>query len=352
MATNSNRNRVAFLTGITGQDGSYLAELLLSKGYEVHGLIRRSSNHKNLSRIHHCVNQLHLHMGDMADSASVQNALEKIWQNHKDTCERFEIYNLAAQSHVHQSFIMPEYTAKIDALALLSILEWARNQKTTKIRFYQASTSELFGKVQETPQSETTPFYPRSPYSVAKLFAYWIVRNYRESFGLFATNGILFNHESPRRGEDFVTRKITLGLAEMKRSNKVLEIGNLDARRDWGHARDYVDAMWRILQHDVPEDFVIGTGQQHSVREFIEIAYGKVYPGHSLTWTNEGIDEQGFDSETKELRVKVNPEFFRPAEVQTLLANPTKANSTLMWNPSTSFEQLVNEMVEEDCFKN
>ena len=341
--------KVAFLTGITGQDGSYLAELLLSKGYEVHGLIRRSSNHKNLTRISHCVDKLHLHMGDMADSASVQNALDEIWRNHKDSCERLEIYNLAAQSHVHQSFIMPEYTAKIDALALLSILEWIRNQKSSKIRLYQASTSELFGKVQETPQTETTPFYPRSPYSVAKLYAYWIVRNYRESFGLFATNGILFNHESPRRGEDFVTRKITLGIAEMKRSGKPLQIGNLDARRDWGHAADYVEGMWRILQQERPDDFILGTGEQHSVREFIELAYSFAFKGSCLVWEGTGVDEKGFDKETRDLRVEVNPEFFRPAEVQTLLASPTKAKSQLGWQPSYRFQDLVKEMVEADC---
>lgn len=343
---------IAFITGITGQDGSYLAELLLSKGYEVHGLVRRSSNHQNCSRISHILEKVHLHTGDMTDSASVQNALDSVWLPHKDTCARFEIYNLAAQSHVHQSFIMPEYTAKIDALSLLSILEWVRSKQTSKIRMYQASTSELFGKVEESPQSETTPFYPRSPYSVAKLFAYWIVRNYRESFGIFATNGILFNHESPRRGEDFVTRKITLGLAEMKRNGKVLEIGNLNALRDWGHARDYVDAMWRILQQSEPDDFVIGTGVQHSVREFIELAYSQVYPGHTLEWRGEGIEEKGYDAETKELRVQVNPQFFRPAEVQTLLADPSKAWRYLKWKPTTSFEQLVREMVEEDCMKN
>lgn len=341
--------RVAFLTGITGQDGSYLAELLVEKGYEVHGLIRRSSNQKNLSRLTSCLKDITLHMGDMSDNASIQNALDTVWAKHKGTCERFEIYNLAAQSHVHQSFTMPEYTAKIDALALLSILEWMRHQNSSIIRLYQASTSELFGKVQETPQTESTPFYPRSPYSVAKLYAYWIVRNYRESFGLFASNGILFNHESPRRGEDFVTRKITLGIAEMKRSDKPLEIGNLDARRDWGHAKDYVEGMWRILQHDESDDFILGTGEQHSVREFIEIAYSSAFPGHSLVWKGEGINEQGFDSKTQVLRVKVNPQYFRPAEVQTLLANPTKAFLQLGWRPQHTFQELVKEMVEADC---
>lgn len=340
--------KIAFITGITGQDGSYLAELLLSKDYEVHGLVRRSSNHQNLQRIQPILSKLELHTGDMTDTSSIQNALQDIWHQGSN-CSQFEIYNLAAQSHVHQSFTMPEYTAKVDALAPLSILEWVRNQKTSKIRFYQASTSELFGKVLETPQSETTPFYPRSPYSIAKLYAYWIVRNYRESYNLFAVNGILFNHESPRRGEDFVTRKITKGLARMKDANEPLEIGNLNARRDWGHARDYVEGMWRMLQQEQPDDFVLGTGTQHSVKEFIEIAYSIVFPGHSLYWKGEGLDEKGYDRETHLLRVKINPEFFRPAEVQTLLADPTKANNVLGWKSSTRFEDLVHEMVKLDC---
>lgn len=341
--------KIAFITGITGQDGSYLAELLLAKNYEVHGLVRRSSNHQNLGRIQHIVSKLSLHTGDMTDASSIQNALQEIWHQGSN-CTQFEIYNLAAQSHVHQSFTMPEYTAKVDALAPLSILEWVRNQKTSKIRFYQASTSELFGKVLETPQSETTPFYPRSPYSIAKLYAYWIVRNYRESYDLFAVNGILFNHESPRRGEDFVTRKITKGLACMKETNQLLEIGNLNARRDWGHARDYVEGMWRMMQQDIPDDFVLGTGKQHSVKEFIEIAYPIVFPGHAIRWSGEGVQEKGYDFQTGELRVQVNPEFFRPAEVQTLLANPTKAKEQLGWVPQVSFEELVNEMMKADCF--
>jgi len=340
--------KLAFITGITGQDGSYLAELLLSKEYEVHGLVRRSSNHQNLGRIQPILSKLVLHTGDMTDTASIQNALQEIWHQGSN-CSQFEIYNLAAQSHVHQSFTMPEYTAKVDALAPLSILEWVRNQKTPTIRFYQASTSELFGKVLETPQSETTPFYPRSPYSIAKLYAYWIVRNYRESYGLYAVNGILFNHESPRRGEDFVTRKITKGFAAMYQEDKPLEIGNLDARRDWGHARDYVEGMWRMLQQDTPDDFILGTGHQHSVKEFIEIAYPIVFPGHTLSWEGEGLEEKGYDTETRKLRVKVNPEFFRPAEVQTLLANPSKAKAQLNWTAKTSFEELVREMVEADC---
>lgn len=340
--------KIAFITGITGQDGSYLAELLLSKEYEVHGLVRRSSNHQNLERIQPILSKLVLHTGDMTDTASIQNALQEVWHQGSN-CSQFEIYNLAAQSHVHQSFTMPEYTAKVDALAPLSILEWVKNQKTSKIRFYQASTSELFGKVLETPQSETTPFYPRSPYSIAKLYAYWIVRNYRESYGLYAVNGILFNHESPRRGEDFVTRKITKGLAKMVETNEALEIGNLNARRDWGHARDYVEGMWRMLQQETPDDFVLGTGEQHSVKEFIEIAYSIVFPGRILKWQGEGLEEKGYDNQTQELRVKVNPEFFRPAEVQTLLANPTKARERLGWSTQTPFQELVQEMVKGDC---
>lgn len=341
-------SKIAFITGITGQDGSYLAELLLSKDYEVHGLVRRSSNHQNLGRIQHILDKLHLHTGDMTDTASIQNALQEIWLR-QDIFGIFEIYNLAAQSHVHQSFTMPEYTAKVDALAPLSILEWIRTQKTSKIRFYQASTSELYGKVAETPQSETTPFYPRSPYSIAKLYAYWIVRNYRESYNLFAANGILFNHESPRRGDDFVTRKITKGLRAMKDTNEILTIGNLEARRDWGHARDYVEGMWRIMQQEEPDDYVLGTGIQHSVKDFIELAYSYVFPGHTLEWRNKGLDEKGYDSETGDLRVQVNPEFFRPAEVQTLLANPTKAREQLGWIPQTSFADLVKEMTTADC---
>ncbi len=342
--------KIAFITGITGQDGSYLAELLLSKDYEVHGLVRRSSNHQNLGRIQPILKHasLKLHTGDMTDTASIQNALQEIWHEGSN-CSQFEIYNLAAQSHVHQSFTMPEYTAKVDALAPLSILEWVRNQKSPIIRFYQASTSELFGKVLETPQSETTPFYPRSPYSIAKLYAYWIVRNYRESYGIYAVNGILFNHESPRRGEDFVTRKITKGFAAMKMTGAPLEIGNLDARRDWGHAKDYVEGMWQMMQQETPDDFVLGTGTQHSVREFIEIAYGIAFPGCLLRWEGQGLDEKGYDTQTNKLRVKINPTFFRPAEVQTLLADPTKANQRLLWKPQTSFETLVREMVETDC---
>ncbi len=343
--------KVAFITGVTGQDGSYLAELLLDKGYEVHGLARRISNHQNKTRIEHILthDRFKLHMGDITDSSGIHTILSSIWSPSTNAAAMtFEIYNLAAQSHVHHSFAMPEYTAKADALAPLSLLEWIRAQKDGRIRFYQASTSELFGNVQEIPQTETTPFYPRSPYGVAKLYAFWIVKNYRESYGLFAVNGLLFNHESPRRGEDFVTRKITKAIAAIHESKKqTLEIGNLDARRDWGHARDYVEGMWRMLQQDKPEDFVLASGEQHSVREFIEIAYYTAVGSH-LRWGGEGVDEKGYDFLTGELRVTVNPEFFRPAEVQTLLGNPQKAETQLGWRRMTTFQELVEEMVRAD----
>lgn len=339
--------RVAFITGITGQDGSYLAEQLLAMKYQVHGLTRRSSNHGNLTRIQHILNNtsLKLHIGDITDTSAVQMTLTSIWASYGTELERFEIYNLAAQSHVHQSFAMPEYTAKADGLGPLALLDWIRVQPDhSKIRFYQASTSELFGKVQETPQTETTPFYPRSPYGVAKLYAFWIVKNYRESYGIFATNGILFNHESPRRGEDFVTRKITKAIA----NNQLLEIGNIDARRDWGHARDYVEGMWLILQHTVPDDFVLATGEQHTVREFIELAY-KAKTGKTIVWKGTGVDECGHDSVTDTLKVRINPLFYRPAEVDTLVGNAEKAARVLGWSPKTSFPDLVADMVDADC---
>ena len=345
--------RIAFITGITGQDGSYLAELLLEKDYEVHGLSRRTSNHQNQTRIQHILGhpKLHIHLGDITDFSGVQNILSGILGKY-ESFERFEIFNLAAQSHVHHSFAMPEYTAKADALGPLSLLEWIRAQESSvrqKIRFYQASTSELYGKVQEVPQTETTPFYPRSPYGVAKLYAFWIVKNYRESYGMFAVNGILFNHESPRRGEDFVTRKITKGIASIIHGKQsILSIGNLDARRDWGHAKDYVEGMWRMLQTDIPDDYVLARGKQHSVREFLEIAYSYATKGRNLRWEGEGVDEKGYDVKTDELRVTVNPEFFRPAEVQSLLGNPKRAEEELQWKPQTTFEQLVHEMMEMD----
>lgn len=345
--------RFAFLTGVTGQDGSYLAELLLEKGYEVHGLARRISNHQNKTRIEHILQheRFKLHMGDITDSSGIQAILTSIWSRARKTgTEPFEIYNLAAQSHVHHSFAMPEYTAKADALAPLAILEWMRAQEEerSRLRFYQASTSELFGRVLETPQSEETPFYPRSPYGVAKLYAFWIVKNYRESYELFAVNGILFNHESPRRGEDFVTRKITKAIAAIKRGHQdTMDIGNLDARRDWGHARDYVEGMWRMLQCVTPQDYVLASGEQHSVREFIELAYFHAM-GTKIRWEGEGVDERGYDMLTNDLRIKVNAEFFRPSEVQTLLGNPQKVFNELGWKCMTSFEKLVEEMVVSD----
>lgn len=343
---------IAFITGITGQDGSYLAELLLEKGYLVHGLARRTSNHQNLSRILHIIHNPHLtiHTGDITDTTALNNMLTLVWHETKNTAERFEIYNLAAQTHVHESFSMPEYTAKADGLAPLTIVDWIRNQPDhTKIRFYQASTSELFGKVQETPQSEITPFYPRSPYGVAKLYAYWIIKNYRESYGIFATNGILFNHESPRRGEDFVTRKITKRIAAIAAGKEtILEIGNLDSKRDWGHARDYVEGMWRILQHSVADDFVLATGTQHSVREFIESAY-LIATGNNIRWEGVGISECGFDAISGIQRVRINSAFFRPAEVDSLLGNAHKAFAILGWKPTTSFSELVKEMMDADC---
>lgn len=344
-------NKVALITGVTGQDGSFLAEFLIEKGYEVHGIIRRSSSF-NTERIEHLYFEewvrdmkrgraLNLHYGDMTDSSSL---IRIIQQTQPD-----EIYNLAAQSHVKVSFDVPEYTAETDATGTLRLLEAVRIlglEKKTKI--YQASTSELFGLVQETPQRETTPFYPRSPYGVAKLYGFWITKNYRESYGMFAVNGILFNHESERRGETFVTRKITLAAARIAAGEQdKLYLGNLSALRDWGYARDYVECMWLMLQHDTPEDFVIATGEQHSVREFTERAFHEV--GINLRWEGEGVEERGIDIATGRVIVEVDPKYFRPAEVETLLGDPTKAKELLGWNPSkTSFEELVRIMVRHD----
>lgn len=344
-------NKVALITGVTGQDGSFLAEFLIEKGYEVHGIIRRSSSF-NTERIEHLYFEewvrdmkrgraLNLHYGDMTDSSSL---IRIIQQTQPD-----EIYNLAAQSHVKVSFDVPEYTAETDATGTLRLLEAVRIlglEKKTKI--YQASTSELFGLVQEIPQRETTPFYPRSPYGVAKLYGFWITKNYRESYGMFAVNGILFNHESERRGETFVTRKITLAAARIAAGEQdKLYLGNLSALRDWGYARDYVECMWLMLQHDTPEDFVIATGEQHSVREFTERAFHEV--GIDLRWEGEGVEERGIDIATGRVLVEVDPKYFRPAEVETLLGDPTKAKALLGWNPSkTSFEELVRIMVRHD----
>ncbi|QPX48263.1 nucleotide-sugar epimerase [Synechococcus phage S-SRM01] len=325
----------AYITGITGQTGSYLAELLLEKGYEVHGMMRRSSSF-NTSRIDNIFNQLNLHYGDMTDSISIFNHIKEIQPD--------EIYNLAAQSHVKVSFETPLYTADVDALGTLRIIESVRTlglDKKTKI--YQASTSELYGLVQEIPQKETTPFYPRSPYGVAKLYAYWISKNYKESYNMWISNGILFNHESPRRGETFVTRKIVRGLSRISVGlQNVLELGNLNSKRDWTHARDSAEAMWLMLQQETPDDYVIATGEQYSVREFVEEA--APYFGMKIVWQGEGLDEIGIDKNTGKTVIKVNPKYFRPAEVETLLGDATKAKEQLGWEPKTSFKQLVEDM--------
>lgn len=344
-------NKVALITGITGQDGSYLAEFLIEKGYEVHGLLRRSSSF-NTGRIEHLYldewvrdmkqkRLVNLHWADMTDSSSLIRVISET--------QPTEIYNLAAQSHVKVSFDVPEYTADTDAIGVLRLLEAVRIcGLAEKCRIYQASTSELFGKVVEVPQRETTPFYPRSPYSVAKLYGFWIMKNYRESYNMFCCNGILFNHESERRGENFVTRKITLAASRIAQGyqNK-LYLGNLDARRDWGYAKDYVECMWLILQQNTPDDFVIATGEMHTVREFCTIAFNNV--GISLRWEGEGVDEKGIDENTGKTLVEVDPKFFRPAEVDQLLGDPTKAKKQLGWNPcKTSFEELVKIMTDHD----
>ncbi len=343
--------KVALITGITGQDGSYLAEFLIEKGYEVHGILRRSSSF-NTGRIEHLYldewvrdmkksRLVNLHWGDMTDSSSLIRIISSIHPT--------EIYNLAAQSHVKVSFDVPEYTAEADAIGTLRLLEAVRICGLDKTcRIYQASTSELFGKVQEVPQKETTPFYPRSPYGVAKQYGFWITKNYRESYGMFAVNGILFNHESERRGETFVTRKITLAAARIKQGYQdKLYLGNLDARRDWGYAKDYVECMWLILQHETPEDFVIATGEMHTVREFCTLAFH--YLGIELDWQGSGVDEKGIDQATGKVLVEVDPKYFRPCEVEQLLGDPTKARTELGWNPTkTPFTELVKIMVEHD----
>ena len=344
-------SKVALITGITGQDGSYLAELLLEKGYEVHGIIRRSSSF-NTGRIEHLyieelIKDMHskrkiqLHYGDMTDST---NLIRIIQQTQPD-----EIYNLAAQSHVKVSFDMPEYTADTDGIGTLRLLEAVRILgMEKKCRIYQASTSELYGLVQEVPQRETTPFYPRSPYGVAKLYGFWITKNYRESYDMFCVNGILFNHESERRGETFVTRKITLATARIAQGKQdKLYLGNMDSLRDWGYAKDYVECMWLMLQHDKPEDFVIATGEYHTVREFTTLSFKEA--GIELRWEGTGVDEKGIDVKTGKILVEVDPKYFRPAEVEQLLGDPTKAKTVLGWNPTkTSFEELVKIMVRED----
>ncbi len=341
----------ALITGITGQDGSYLAEFLLEKGYEVHGIMRRASTF-NTGRIEHLyldqwVRDMHerrainLHYGDMTDSSSLTRIIAEVRPD--------EVYNLAAQSHVKVSFDVPEYTADTDAVGTLRLLESVRLLGMEhSCRIYQASTSELYGKVQEVPQSETTPFYPRSPYAVAKLYAFWIMKNYRESYGMYTANGILFNHESERRGENFVTRKITMAVANILAGRQEkLYLGNLNARRDWGYAPDYVECMWLILQQTEPDDYVIATGEYHTVREFTTLAFARA--GITLRWEGEGVDERGIDAATGRVLVEVDPRFFRPAEVEQLLGNPEKARRELGWNPrKTSFEQLVATMVDSD----
>jgi GDPmannose 4,6-dehydratase len=325
---------VALITGITGQDGSYLAELLLEKGYEVHGIIRRSSS-INTDRIDHIYSKLKLHYGDLTDSSSFIRLIQEIRPT--------EIYNLAAQSHVKVSFEIPEYTGQVDALGTLRVLEAVRLLGMEKdVRIYQASTSELYGLVQQVPQTESTPFYPRSPYGVAKLYGFWIVKNYREAYGMHASSGILFNHESPRRGETFVTRKIVQGLSRISMGGqKVLELGNLNAKRDWGHAKDFVEAMWLMLQEPEPDDYVIATGEQYSVKQFVETA--APYFGIHIKCEGEGLNEVGID-QTGEVRIRVNERYFRPAEVETLLGNPEKAKRKLGWRPQFTFKKLVEDM--------
>jgi GDPmannose 4,6-dehydratase len=337
----------ALITGITGQDGSYLAELLLEKGYEVHGIIRRSSSF-NTGRIDHLYKDPHvngvnlfLHFGDLSDSSNITRLLEKIKPD--------EIYNLGAQSHVRVSFDIPEYTADVVGIGTLRLLDAIRDAKI-KTKFYQASSSELFGKVLETPQRETTPFYPRSPYACAKLYAYWITVNHREGYGMYTCNGILFNHESPRRGETFVTKKITRGLARIvSGKDKCLYLGNLDAKRDWGYAKDYVEGMWRMLQQKEPEDFVLATGETHSVRDFIEEC-AKILK-LDLVWKGKGTKEEGYSKKLKKTIIKIDPKYFRPAEVDLLLGDPSKAKKKLGWQPKTKFKDLVKIMLEYDMEK-
>lgn len=334
----------ALITGITGQDGSYLTEFLIKKGYEIHGIIRRSSSF-NTGRIDHLYHDPHtnnicmfLHYGDLSDSSNLNRLLEKIRPD--------EIYNLAAQSHVKVSFEVPEYTADVDGLGTLRLLDAIR-ETGINTRFYQASTSELYGKVVEIPQNENTPFYPRSPYGVAKLYAYWIVKNYREAYRLFASNGILFNHESPRRGQTFVTRKISQAVAKIHHGlQQKLFLGNLDAKRDWGYAPDYVEGMWMILQHHQPDDFVLATGESHSVREFAEVAFREI--GIEIEWQGAGIHEKGIDTRTGTVLIEIDPRYFRPAEVDLLIGDPKKAIELLNWKPKMSFNELVKRMVQAD----
>jgi GDPmannose 4,6-dehydratase len=338
--------KVALITGVTGQDGAYLADLLLEKGYAVHGLKRRSSSF-NTGRVEHLYRDPHeedvrfqMHYGDLTDATNLIRVIEEVQPD--------EIYNLAAQSHVQVSFETPEYTANADGIGALRLLEALRILRMgDRVRFYQASTSELYGKVQETPQRETTPFYPRSPYAVAKLYAYWITVNYREAYGFHASNGILFNHESPLRGETFVTRKITRAVAAIQLGRqKTLYLGNLDAKRDWGHARDYVEGMWMMMQQPQPDDYVLATGETRSVREFVELAFARV--GRTVVWRGEGVEECGVDAAGGEILVRIDPRYFRPTEVDLLLGDASKAEAALGWKPRIRFEQLVHEMVDAD----
>lgn len=334
-----NNVKRALITGITGQDGSYLAELLLEKGYEVHGIIRRSSSF-NTGRIDHIFDQLHLHYGDLTDATNLISVISRVQPN--------EIYNLGAQSHVKVSFEMPDYTAQVDGLGTLRVLDAIRSLGAEKYtRIYQASTSEMFGLVQEVPQRETTPFYPRSPYGVAKLYGYWIVKNYREAYDMYACTGILFNHESPRRGDTFVTKKITNAFRNIKEGKQsVLRLGNLNAKRDWGHAKDFVEAMWLMLQQNKPEDYVIATGEQYSVREFVEAA--GCYFDMDIRWVGEGLDEVGVDTISGKTIVTIDPKYFRPTEVESLLGDASKAERELGWRPKTSFIELVKDMCENE----
>jgi len=335
--------KTALISGITGQDGSYLTEILLKKDYEVHGIVRRSSSF-NTGRIDHIIhdeqykNKFFFHHGDITDSSNLNRLLEEV--------EPDEIYNLAAQSHVHVSFDIPDYTAQVDALGTLRFLDAIRKTRI-KTKFYQASTSEIFGKVQDSPQNERTPFYPRSPYGTAKLYAYWIVINYREAYDLFACNGILFNHESPRRGETFVTRKITRGVSRIKEGlQSQILLGNLNAKRDWGYAPEYCEGMWLMLQQEKPEDFVLATGKQYSVREFVELSFKEL--NIQITWKGEGVNEIGIDLETGKTLVSVDPKYYRPTEVHTLLGDATKAKNKLAWEAKTSFNELVRKMIHSD----
>lgn len=336
--------KAAFITGVTGQDGSYLAEFLLDRNYSVYGLARYCSESKH-ERIEHLKTHAEFHLveGDLTDTARINSIINSFEQY-----DSIEVYNLGAQSHVKHSFNQPEYTANVDALGTLRILEAIRQTNfSSKFKFYQAGTSEMFGKIQDPVQNETTPFYPRSPYGVAKVYGYWITKNYRESYGMFACTGILFNHESERRGAEFVTRKITLGLAEWCKSGRPIELGNLDAKRDWGHAQDYVEAMWLMLQQPAPDDFVIATGQTHSIRDFIEAACDELRL--KIEWSGSGIDEVCNDTLMGNPIVKINPEFYRPAEVDVLIGDATKAREVLGWTPKIAFGELVKRMVHNDC---